>query len=38
MTLRIGLVIAALLALSDLFSFALGPQPAGVVVASTALV
>ena len=37
MTLRIGLVIAALLALSDLFSFALGPQPAGVVVASTAL-
>jgi hypothetical protein len=37
MTLRIGLVIAALLALSDLFSFALGPLPVEVVVAATAL-
>jgi hypothetical protein len=37
MTLRIGLVLAALLALSDLFSFALGPLPAGVVVTATAL-
>ena len=37
MTLRIGLILAALLALSDLFSFALGPLPVEVVVAATAL-
>ena len=37
MTLRIGLVLAGLLALSDLFSFAMGPLPTGVVVAATAL-
>jgi hypothetical protein len=37
MTLRIGLVIAALLALGDLVSFTFGPLPAGVVVATTAL-
>jgi hypothetical protein len=34
---RTGLVLAGLLALSDLFSFALGPQPLGVVIASTVL-
>ncbi len=34
---RTGLILAGLLALSDLVSFALGPQPAGVVIASTVL-
>jgi hypothetical protein len=34
---RTGLVLAGLLALSDLVSFALGPQPLGVVIASTVL-
>jgi hypothetical protein len=34
---RTGLVLAGLLALSDLFSFALGPQPLSVVVVSTVL-
>jgi hypothetical protein len=34
---RTGLVLAGLLAVSDLFSFALGPQPLGVVIASTVL-
>jgi MFS-type transporter involved in bile tolerance (Atg22 family) len=34
---RTGLILAGLLALSDLFSFALGPQPLGVVIASTVL-
>jgi hypothetical protein len=34
---RTGLVLAGLLALSDLFSFALGPQPLSVIIASTAL-
>jgi hypothetical protein len=37
MTLRIGLVLAALLAVSDLFAFAFGPLPIEVVVAATAL-
>jgi hypothetical protein len=34
---RTGLILAGLLALSDLFSFALGPQPLGVIIASTVL-
>jgi hypothetical protein len=37
MNLRIGLVIAALLAVSDLFSFAFGALPVEVVVTATAL-
>jgi hypothetical protein len=34
---RTGLVLAGLLAVSDLFSFALGPQPLPVIIASTLL-
>jgi MFS-type transporter involved in bile tolerance (Atg22 family) len=37
MNFRIGLVIAGLLGISDLFSFALGPQPLVVVIVSTVL-